>query len=161
MKVFKFFFDLSYELAIMDLANALNDTFTETELLTQYREDANDRNICYFIGTDEQVLKFNDMVDFFISYNNGVIDGLLEDGSDPYSEGYKKINKDEFFKIEDITDDFFLNPDKYLNVIYDSEFVNNIMQIHYVNYTSVDDILDKISEHGIDSLNEIDKIILE
>jgi hypothetical protein len=60
------------------------------------------------------------------------------------------------YKIEDMTSLYFRN--ELIKFIPESEF-DNFNKFLY-NSLSIDDVLDKISQSGIDSLNQLEKMVL-
>jgi hypothetical protein len=64
------------------------------------------------------------------------------------------------YSLEDITQRIILGSEDELSEVINSEDFKSFFTSFRIDSTNIDDVLDKIIEKGIDSLDEIDKIIL-
>lgn len=118
----------------------------ETEIIENCGEDFIENNVhqpdedaFYMVATTEQHNKFMTIL---------------------FNEEYKDLYEGNAATVIDVTKDVLYNIDKYENLInYNSD--ENVLLNFFFSYVDKDDVLDKILECGIKSLNQFDKEILE
>ena len=118
----------------------------ETEIIENCGEDFIENNVhqpdedaFYMVATTEQHNKFMTII---------------------FNDKFKDLYEGNAATVTDVTKDVLYNIDKYENLInYNSD--ENVLLNFFFSYVNKDDVLDKILECGIKSLNEFDKEILE
>jgi hypothetical protein len=126
--------------------------------------------IKYNQNVSQLISTFSDDVRFeikSITKNSNVLEIDLDDCENTsvyISDSYSDI-QDFVSKISKYVDfEFSKNVTKEFNnneLVYDKEIYDEDIEEYYINNVNINDVLDKINEFGIGSLNKIDKAILE
>lgn len=138
MKVLNYQFKNMCEDVFFILEEEIVNKFTQTAI--DFRVHTYDKFNFFFIGSDE------DHVDMLSIINN--------------TEDLKEIFGSFSVETNDVTENILMNVEKFENL---DNFCSkeNVLLNFYESNISADFILDKISEHGIESLTEKDKSFLQ
>ena len=65
------------------------------------------------------------------------------------------------YTLNDVTSEYISNTTNFNNFLDQYPDQKDDIKLFMINCMTIDDVLDKINEFGIESLNEVDKVILE
>ena len=65
------------------------------------------------------------------------------------------------YTLNDVTSEYISNITNFNNFLDQYPDQKDDIKLFMINCMTIDDVLDKINEFGIESLNEVDKVILE